>query len=49
MKDAKVRKIVFGSKEYFDLLADNLELTQWLSVGSRVQVVVNGELIEITD
>jgi Ca-activated chloride channel family protein len=49
MKDARVRKIAFGSKEYFDLLADNLELTQWLSVGPKVQVVVNGELIEITN
>lgn len=46
---AKVRKIKFGSEEYFELLASNNQLAQWLSVGPHVQIVVDGELIEITE
>ena len=38
-----------GNRAVIDLLAENLALTQWLSVGTRVQVVVEGELIEITN
>lgn len=45
----KSRKIKFGSEEYFELLATNIQLTQWLSVGQAVQLVVDGELIEITE
>lgn len=45
--DAKRRLIKFGSDEYFDLLAANMELTQWFSVGPEVQVVLGDELVEV--
>jgi len=41
------RQLKFASKEYFDLLAANPFLSQWLSVGPAVQVVLEKELIEI--
>ena len=44
---AKRRQIKFASDEYFTFLAANVHLADWLSVGSQVQVVVEGELIEI--
>lgn len=47
-KAEKKRTIKFGSDEYFALLSENLQLTQWLSVGPNVQIVIDGELIEIT-
>tara|TARA_R110002096_G_scaffold16106_34_gene55250 strand:- start:2446 stop:4800 length:2355 start_codon:yes stop_codon:yes gene_type:complete len=43
----KKREIQFGSKEYFDLLSENLYLTNWLSVGPQVDLVLNDELIQI--
>ncbi len=46
-KSLKKREVKFGSEEYFNLLAANLQLTQWLSVGPQVDVVLNGELIQI--
>jgi len=45
--DSDAREIKFGSDEYFDLLAENAELTQWLSVGPDVDVVVNRQLIKV--
>lgn len=47
--ETKKRTIKFGSDEYFNLLAGNLQLTQWLAVGPNVQLVLDGELIEITN
>ena len=41
------RQIKFASQEYFDLLASKPTLSQWLSVGPDVQVVLESELIEI--
>ena len=41
------RQIKFASQEYFDLLAAKPTLSQWLSVGPDVQVVLESELIEI--
>ncbi len=43
------RQLKFASKEYFDLLAAHPTLSQWLSVGPAVQVVVDKELIEISN
>ena len=46
---AKPTKIKFGSDAYFDLLQSQDEARQWLSVGSRCQVVIGGKLYEITE
>lgn len=46
-KNLKKREIQFGSKAYFDLLSNNLQLTEWLSIGPQVDLVVNNELIQI--
>jgi len=49
LKDPKPIKIKFGSEEYFDLLKAHEDAQQWLSVGTRCQVVIDGKLYEITE
>ena len=43
------RQIKFASPEYFDLLAENPAICQWLSVGPAVQIVVDHQLIQIVN
>ncbi len=43
------RQIQFASPEYFDLLAGSPDLSQWLSVGTALQVAVGTEIIEIVN
>ena len=49
LKDTKPTKIKFGSEEYFDLLKANEKAQQWLSVGTRCQIVIDGKLYEIEE
>jgi Ca-activated chloride channel family protein len=49
LKDIKPIKIKFGSEEYFDLLKAHDKAQQWLSVGTRCQIVIEGKLYEITE
>jgi len=46
-KDKKIEEIEFGSKEYFDFLAANPKLCRWLSVGSKVDCMVNGKIYRV--
>ncbi len=47
--DAKIVKVAFGSDAYFELLAKSAEVAKWLSVGVRVQVLVDATVYEITE
>jgi hypothetical protein len=49
LKDIKPTRIKFGSEEYFKLLQTNDDVQQWLSIGTRCQVVINGKLYEIEE
>ena len=49
LKDIKPTKIKFGSDEYFKLLQTNDDVQQWLSIGTRCQVVIAGKLYEIEE
>ena len=49
LKDIKPTKIKFGSDEYFKLLQTNDDVQQWLSIGTRCQVVIDGNLYEIEE
>ena len=46
--EAKVRKIVFGSDNYFKLLARSATIAKWLSVAGNLQVLIDGSIYEIT-
>jgi len=43
------RKIRFGSDEYFAFLDRHPAAAAWFSVGPEMEVVVEGELIEIVN
>ena len=43
----KQKKVAFGSREYFDLLAKTPELSSWLALGSQLDVVVGNTLFTI--
>jgi Ca-activated chloride channel family protein len=47
--EAKVRKIVFGSDNYFKLLARSATIAKWLSVAGNLQVLIDGEIYEISN
>ncbi len=47
--DEKPVQITFNSDEYFDLIAQHPDAAQWLSVGTRVQVVIDGTFYEVID
>lgn len=47
LKDAKRMRIQFGSSEYFELLKKHPKAVEWFSLGSRVQVVLDGTICEI--
>ena len=48
LKDPKPVKVKFGSDAYFDLLQSHEDAQKWLSIGSRCQVEIDGELYEVT-
>ncbi len=43
----KQKRVVFGSKDYFDLLTKTPELSSWLALGSELDVVVGDTLYTI--
>ena len=47
LKNAPVQSVVFASPEYFDLLAAHPELKECLALGSSVQVVLTGRILDI--
>jgi Ca-activated chloride channel family protein len=46
-KDRAVKRLKFGSKEYFELLNQGANTAKWLSVAVNMQIVINGTLYEI--
>ena len=40
-------EVEFGSDQYFELLQESAEIAQWMSVGDRLQVVIEGKLYKI--
>ncbi len=44
----EVHKITFGTDAYFKLLARNATIAKWLSVAGNLQVLIDGEIYEIT-
>jgi len=46
-KNLAQKKIVFGSDEYFKLIARNPGVASWLSLGSDIDLVVEGALYSI--
>jgi Ca-activated chloride channel family protein len=46
--EAEVHRIAFGSDEYFKLLARSATTAKWLSVAGNLQVLIDGEIYEIT-
>ncbi|MCX8156429.1 MAG: VIT and VWA domain-containing protein [Verrucomicrobiae bacterium] len=48
-KDQKPIAIVFGSPEYFELLRKHPQAAAWFSLGTSLQVVLEGRLYEIME
>ncbi len=48
-KSLKERRVSFGSRDYFDLLARTPALSWWLALGNDVDVVVDDTLYSIRD
>jgi Ca-activated chloride channel homolog len=48
-KAAKRQRIQFASEEYFKLLRENSDASQWLALGRNVQFTVGDTLIEVVD
>jgi hypothetical protein len=48
-KGNQVKKIEFGSSEYYELAFSNKNIAKILSVGRNVRFVANGEAIEIVN
>ena len=46
-KDRAIKRLKFGSKEYFELLNQGANTAKWLSVAVNMQIVINGTLYEI--
>ena len=42
-----VRRVAFGTPEYFELIARNPEALPWLALGSKVKFVLDGTVIEV--
>ena len=47
LKSPKVKRIQFGSDEYFKLLTDEPMSAQYLALGQNVRFVLNNQLYEI--
>jgi Ca-activated chloride channel homolog len=45
--DAKRIRVQFGSPEYFDLIAKNEKVVQWLALGQNVQFVLDNTTYEV--
>ena len=48
-KAAKRQRIQFASEEYFKLLRENTDASQWLALGKNVQFTVGDTLIEVVE
>lgn len=48
-KGLKRERILFGSKEYFSLLARNPTVAAWLSLGTNIDVVVDDVLYQVRE
>lgn len=46
-KNLKARQIKFGSDEYFALMTKYPHVAQWLALGNQVDLVLDGELVQI--
>ncbi|HEX4797012.1 MAG TPA: VIT and VWA domain-containing protein [Humisphaera sp.] len=46
-KDLKQREVKFGSDEFFAILAKHPEASEWLALGEKVDVMLDGELVKI--
>jgi hypothetical protein len=46
-KNLKPREIKFGSDEYFALVAKYPQAAQWLALGDKVDLVLDGELVRV--
>jgi hypothetical protein len=44
----KIVELAFGSDEYFELLASEPELAEYLALGERVEVLWDGKIYKIT-
>ena len=49
VKDARPVQVRFNSPEYFELARRGRDVSQWLSVGRSVQLVLDGVVYEIVD
>jgi Ca-activated chloride channel family protein len=47
MKDSSARKVEFASAEYFELLTRHPEAKDWFALGQSVQVVIDGQVIDV--
>ena len=47
--EAKREKVAFNSDAYFALLRKSRDLAQWLSLGPRVQVMIDQVVVEVSD
>jgi Ca-activated chloride channel homolog len=46
-KNLKEKKVIFNSDAYFDLLRQHPNAAQWLSLGNKIDVVIDGILYQI--
>ncbi len=47
--NAKAKKIVFASDEYFKMLNDNPDVSRYFSMGKNVRFVYNNDMYEVTE
>lgn len=48
-ENAEPIRVVFNSPEYFELIGQHPDAAPWLSVGTRVQLLIDGKVYEIVD